>query len=89
MCNLYSITKGQQAIRQFTDATLDRTGNMPPLPGIYPDYAAPIVNQSTGAADTLTGPGACGNAANSCLVSTLPIRMLSAGAATECGNPCW
>lgn len=21
----------------------DRTGNMPPLPGIFPDYAAPIV----------------------------------------------
>jgi putative SOS response-associated peptidase YedK len=27
----------------------DRTGNMPPLPGIYPDYAAPIVrNQPDG-----------------------------------------
>ena len=49
MCNLYSITKGQQAIRQFTGAMLDRTGNMPPLPGIYPDYAAPIVrNQPDG-----------------------------------------
>ncbi len=49
MCNLYSITKGQQAIRQFTGATRDRTGNMPPLPGIYPDYAAPIVrNQPDG-----------------------------------------
>ena len=36
MCNLYSITKGQQAIRQFAGAMHDRTGNMPPLPGIYP-----------------------------------------------------
>jgi hypothetical protein len=35
VCNLYSITKGQQAIRQFTGAMHDRTGNMPPLPGIY------------------------------------------------------
>jgi hypothetical protein len=27
----------------------DRTGNMPPLPGIFPDYAAPIVrNQPEG-----------------------------------------
>jgi putative SOS response-associated peptidase YedK len=27
----------------------DRTGNMPPLPGIYPDYRAPIVrNQPDG-----------------------------------------
>jgi putative SOS response-associated peptidase YedK len=43
VCNLYSITKGQQAIHQFARAMLDRAGNLPPLPGIFPDYAAPIV----------------------------------------------
>ena len=43
MCNLYSVTKGQQAIRDLTRAMSDRTGNLPPLPGIFPDYAAPIV----------------------------------------------
>ena len=49
MCNLYSITKGQQAIREFTRAMTDRTGNLPPLPGVFPDYAAPIVrNQPDG-----------------------------------------
>jgi hypothetical protein len=49
LCKLYSITKGQQAIRQFTGAMRDRTGNMPPLPGIYPNYSAPIVrNQPDG-----------------------------------------
>ena len=49
MCNLYSVTKGQQAIRELTNAMLDRTGNLPPLPGIFPDYAAPIVrNQPAG-----------------------------------------
>jgi putative SOS response-associated peptidase YedK len=49
MCNLYSITKGQQAIREFTRAMSDRTGNLPPLPGVFPDYAAPIVrNQPDG-----------------------------------------
>ena len=31
MCNLYSVTKGQQAIREFTGAMHDRTGNLPPL----------------------------------------------------------
>jgi hypothetical protein len=41
--NLYSVTKGQQAIRDLTRAMNDRTGNMPPLPGIFPDYPAPIV----------------------------------------------
>jgi putative SOS response-associated peptidase YedK len=49
VCNLYSITKGQQAIRQLAGAMLDRTGNLPPLPGIFPDYSAPIVrNQPDG-----------------------------------------
>ena len=32
LCNLYSVTKGQQAIREFTSAMRDRTGNLPPLP---------------------------------------------------------
>jgi putative SOS response-associated peptidase YedK len=49
MCNLYSLTKGQQAIRELSRAMSDRTGNLPPLPGIYPDYPAPIVrNQPDG-----------------------------------------
>jgi putative SOS response-associated peptidase YedK len=49
VCNLYSVTKGQQAIRDLTRAMSDRTGNLPPLPGVFPDYSAPIVrNQSDG-----------------------------------------
>jgi putative SOS response-associated peptidase YedK len=43
MCNLYSLTKGPQAIRDFTRAMFGDVGNMPPLPGIFPDYSAPIV----------------------------------------------
>jgi putative SOS response-associated peptidase YedK len=43
MCNLYSLTKGQQAILEFTRAMRDHTGNLPPTPGIFPDYPAPIV----------------------------------------------
>lgn len=45
MCNLYSVTKGQQAILQITGALVDRTGNLPPLPGIFPDDAAPVVRE--------------------------------------------
>jgi len=49
MCNLYSITKGQKAILDIARAMSDRTGNMPSLPGIFPDYSAPIVrNQPAG-----------------------------------------
>ncbi len=43
MCNLYSLTKGQQAIRELSGAMVDRTGNLPLFPGIFPDYAAPII----------------------------------------------
>jgi putative SOS response-associated peptidase YedK len=43
LCNLYSLTKGQVAIREFTRAFTDSTGNLPPLPSIFPDYRASIV----------------------------------------------
>jgi putative SOS response-associated peptidase YedK len=46
MCNLYSITKSQTAIRDLAKAMSDRTGNLPPLPGVFPDYAAPIVRNA-------------------------------------------
>ena len=42
MCNLYSITKGQQAILEASRAMVDRAGNLPPLPGVFPDYAAQL-----------------------------------------------
>lgn len=48
MCNLYSLTKGQAAIVSLTRAMRDNTGNLPPLPGIYPDYNAPIVRNAGG-----------------------------------------
>ena len=43
MCNLYSITKGPQAIRDLAHAMRDTTGNLPPVPGFFPDCRAPIV----------------------------------------------
>ena len=48
MCNLYSLQKGQAAITAFTRAMRDTTGNMPPLPGIFPDYMAPVVANKSG-----------------------------------------
>ena len=48
MCNLYSITKNQDAIRRLFDITRDLTGNLPPLPGIFPDYPAPVVRSVAG-----------------------------------------
>jgi putative SOS response-associated peptidase YedK len=46
MCNLYSMTKSQRAIRELTRAMHDRTGNLPSLPGIFPDYSAPMVRNT-------------------------------------------
>lgn len=44
MCNLYSHTKGPRAIGEFVrDISRFLVGNLPPQPGIYPDYSAPIV----------------------------------------------
>ncbi len=43
MCNLYSVTTNREAIRRLSQAMSDSIGNMPELPGIYPDYLAPIV----------------------------------------------
>lgn len=50
MCNLYSQTKSQDAMRHVFDdmieegeAVDDLTGNLPPMAGIFPDYAAPIL----------------------------------------------
>jgi putative SOS response-associated peptidase YedK len=46
MCNLYSVTKPQTAIVEWTRAMRDTTGNLPPLPGVFPDYLAPIVRNA-------------------------------------------
>ena len=46
MCNLYSITKSQDAIREFTKAIRDVAGNLPLMPGVFPDYMAPVVRNA-------------------------------------------
>ena len=43
MCNLYSMTKGQAEAAKLGRAMRDLVGNLPPLPGIFPDYEAPII----------------------------------------------
>jgi len=46
LCNLYSVTTNQEAIRAFTRAMRDTTGNLPPMPGVFPDYLAPVVRNA-------------------------------------------
>jgi putative SOS response-associated peptidase YedK len=45
---LYSITKAQDAMRSLFRIRRDLTGNLPPMPGIFPDYPAPIVRIAEG-----------------------------------------
>jgi hypothetical protein len=54
MCNLYSLTKGQAAIIALRRAMRDVTGNLPVLPGIFPDYRAPIVRTAADGVRELT-----------------------------------
>ena len=54
MCNLYSVTKGQSAIRDLFDAMDDRSGNLPSMPAIFPDYSAPIVRNTSDGGRELT-----------------------------------
>ena len=48
MCNLYSLTTNQEAIRRLAGAMSDVAGNLPVLPGIFPDQAAPVVRHGAG-----------------------------------------
>lgn len=48
MCNLYSLTKGQTALRDLARAITPDIGNLPPLPGVFPDYPAPILSNGDG-----------------------------------------
>ena len=48
MCNLYSHTRNVEAMRKLFAGFKDPGVNMPPLPGIFPDYSAPIVRNEEG-----------------------------------------
>jgi putative SOS response-associated peptidase YedK len=49
MCNLYSITTNQAAIIALFRVVNRYVGNLAPIPGVFPDYPAPVVrNTDTG-----------------------------------------
>ena len=43
MCNLYSITTNQAAIAALFRVVNRYVGNLAPMPGVFPDYPAPVV----------------------------------------------
>ena len=43
MCDLYSITTNQAAIAALFRVINRYVGNLPPMPGVFPDDPAPVV----------------------------------------------
>ena len=41
VCNLYSITTNEEAIRALFRVMNRYVGNLAPMPGVFPDYPAP------------------------------------------------
>jgi hypothetical protein len=46
VCNLYSITTNQAAIAALFRVMNRYVGNLPPMPGVFPDYPAPVVRNA-------------------------------------------
>ena len=46
MCNLYSITTNQAAIIALFRVINRYVGNLAPMPGVFPDYPAPVVRNA-------------------------------------------
>src|SRR6201985_2697599 len=48
MCNLYSITTNQAAMIALFRVINQRVGNLAPMPGVFPDYPAPVIRDADG-----------------------------------------
>ena len=48
MCHPYSITTNQAAIAALFRVVNRYVGNLAPLPGVFPDYPAPVIRNSGG-----------------------------------------
>jgi hypothetical protein len=73
MCNLYSVTKNQAAIRDLFKVGRDTAGNLPPLPAIFPGERELIMTLRAG-----EDPSASTNAAGGCChceVHTLRVKI--------------
>src|SRR6059058_1494835 len=46
MCNLYSVTTNQAAIAALFRVMNRYVGNLPSMPGVFPDYPAPVVRNT-------------------------------------------
>ncbi|WGR90946.1 SOS response-associated peptidase family protein [Bradyrhizobium sp. ISRA435] len=59
MCNLYSMTKNVDAICRLFEALNSKVGNLPSMPGIFPDYPAPVVRNAADGREIAMAGGVC------------------------------
>jgi putative SOS response-associated peptidase YedK len=59
MCNLYSITTNQAAIAALFCVINRYVGNLPPMPGVFPDYPAPVIRNPRPAPNSSRCAGVC------------------------------
>jgi hypothetical protein len=57
MCNLYSINTNQAAIIALFRIVNCHVGNLAPMPGVFPDYKAPIVRNAVDGHELATAQG--------------------------------
>ncbi len=55
MCNLYSVTRTQEAMRRLFRVHRDLLGNFPGLPAVFPDTMAPVVHVALDGERELSG----------------------------------
>ena len=53
MCNLYSVTKSHEAVRNMFRVSHNRSTPFEPMPAIFPGWSAPIVRKAD---DGTSGP---------------------------------
>jgi putative SOS response-associated peptidase YedK len=54
MCNLYSITTNQAAIIALFRVINRYVGNLPLMPGVFPDYPAPVIRNTDAGTEMVT-----------------------------------
>src|ERR1700747_1288673 len=54
MCNLYSIPTNQAAIIALFRVVNRYVGNLPPMPGVFSDYPAPVVRNTDSGREMIT-----------------------------------
>src|ERR1700730_15592577 len=70
MCNLYSITTNQAAIIALFRMVNRYVGNLAPLPGVFPDYNAPIVRSGAGGRELARARGGMPSSSKALMAAT-------------------